>query len=464
MDSKRKKYLLKNIFIFAISNFSTKLIIFLLVPLYTNTMTPEEYGTVDLLFTICGFLYPLFTLNVAEGIYRFSMDKDNDEYKIFSIGIICFLVSIILGMITIPILHSIPNYSKYSLIFYIYLVTFSLSQILLINLKGQEKLKLFTIGNIINTSCIAIFNILFLVIFKWGIFGYFMGNILSNMITIIYGLKYNEVIKKIHNFDFDKNLFKNITKYSIVLIPTSFMWWIINSSDRIMVTSLVGAYANGIYAISYKIPSMMIVIAQIFNQAWIFSAIKEYENKSNDEFTNKVFNIFFLVLCVIGMFLVLIIKFLFKIYVSAEYYNAWKYVPFLVLGFVFATSATFLSTSYNVHKDSKGFLLSGLVGAMVNIILNCIFIPSMKVYGAAFATLISYISVFIYRIIDTKKYLKIKMGKEKKLLILGLLISCALTYLDNIYGIFLQSIILIIIIIMYKNNFINLIKNFLKSK
>lgn len=451
-ENSRKKYLIKNTLVFALSALATKLITFFLVPIYTNALNPDEFGIVDLLFTICSFLVPVFTLNITEAIYRFSLDKDHKDNEISSIAIVCFLLAVVLGVITIPIFNSIDGYKNYSVLFYLYLISNSLSQILLVNLKGHEKLKLYSAGNIINTLSIALFNIVFLIVFKMGIKGYFMAYILSNIITVVYGIISNNIFKELKKFKFNKVLFKKMTKYSIVLIPTSFMWWIINSSDRIMITSFVSSYANGIYAVSYKIPSLLTVIASIFNQAWIFSAIKEKDSEDNEKYTNKMFNMYFSILCIISILILIIIKPLFKIYVASKYYTAWEYVPFLIFGFIFMNLGSFISTSYNVQKDSKGFLASGTIGAIANIALNFAFIPFMGTYGAALATMISYIVVFIYRLIDTRKYLKIHISIEKIRLLLLVLVACALTYLDYIYGIIGQALILVLSIILYRRD------------
>ena len=322
---------------------------------------------------------------------------------------------------------------------------------------------MFGIGNVINTFFIALFNILFLLVFKMGINGYFLGYILSNILTIIYALIYTKTFKNFKHFSIDKKLFKEMIKYSVVLIPTSFMWWIINSSDRIMVTNMVSAAANGIYAVSYKIPSLLTVVASIFNQAWIFSAINEKDSKDKEEYTNKIFRNFFLIITLVAIVILIIIKPLFRIYVAPDYYNAWQYVPFLVFGFIFMTSATFISTSYNVYKDSKGFLFSGLAGAIVNIILNFVFIPIFGVYGAALATAISYIAVFVYRMFDTRKYVKTHFGKEQITLIISLFVVCALTYIDNICGMILQLVILVLVLWFYRNKFKIIIKDILKK-
>lgn len=463
-EKNRNKYLKKNIFIFAIGNFATKFITFFLVPLYTLCLTTTEYGKADLLYTICTFLYPLLTLNISEAIFRFSMDKDINKKNVLFIGFICTFFGIVLGIISIPIMKLLFGYDNFSYIFYLYLATMILSQTLLVCLKGNEKLKEFTIGNFINTLFVAIFNILFLLKFDMRINGYFLSYIISNIIVIFYTLIVGNFVKDSKGCNFDKNLFKKMTKYSVVLIPTSFMWWIINSSDRIMITSMISLAANGIYAVSYKIPSLLTIIASIFNQAWVFSAINEKDSKDNDIYTNNVFKNLFMIIILTGMFILIIIKPLFKIYVTVEYYTAWKYVPFLIFGFVFMTSATFISTSYNVHKDSKGFLISGFVGAVSNIILNFILIPIFGVYGAALATSISYIIVFLYRIFDTKKYLKINFRIEYFIWIISLFICCLFTYINNLYGILLQIILLFILLIINRKNILFLLKEILIKK
>ena len=70
-NESKNRYLINNTIIFAIGNFATKIITFLLVPLYTNMLSTEQFGIVDLLYTICSFLIPLFSFNISEAILRF---------------------------------------------------------------------------------------------------------------------------------------------------------------------------------------------------------------------------------------------------------------------------------------------------------------------------------------------------------------------------------------------------------
>ena len=446
MENNRLKYLFKNTAVFAIANFASKLITFFLIPLYTHTLTPDQYGIVDLLFTLVSVLVPLITLNIVESIMRFSLDKDSNTNKIMSIGIVIAIISSILALIFIPILNIFKEYKEYSWYFYFYVITLGVSQIFLYNLKGQEKLKLFSIGNVLQTFCVAILNLYFLVYLRLEIKGYFLAYIISNIIVGIYSFISGNVLKNLKNFIFDKKLFKEMTKYSFYLIPNSFMWWIMNASDRVMVSIFVGIKENGLYGVSYKIPGLLTTLSTIFNQAWIFSAINEKDNKDKDVYTNKVFNNLVFIVSFVSVGILIILKLLFKILFEKEYYIAWQYVPILLVGFTFLTLATFLSTSYNVYKDSKGFLCSGTIGAIVNILLNFLLIPKIGVFGAAIATTFSYLGVFIYRIFDTRKYVKIILNKKIVFNLLLVLSSSIIVYIDNYLSYLLQGIVIVCLI------------------
>lgn len=465
LGQQRNKYLLKNTVIFSIGNFGTKIISFFLVPLYTNILTTREYGTVDLIYTIGMVLVPLLTLNIGESIMRFALDKDADCDKIMSTGITILIFGAIIGLLILPIANLFESVSNYSIYIYLYTLTLAFSQIFLCYLRGKEFLLKYSIGNIIQSLTIAIFNIIFLIGMKKGIEGYLMAYILANVCTGLYGFwagKVNLVIKK---YSIDIELSKNMIKYSVVLIPNSFMWWIMNSSDRMMVSAMISVTANGVYAVAYKIPTLLSTITTIFNQAWSYSAIREDESEDKEEYNNRVYENLVTIVIVVATGLLMIMKPFLSVYVGKEYYAAWHYVPYLIVGFVFMTLGSFIATSYTVHKDSMGFLISGTVGAIINLILNFILIPMMGVSGAAFATCISYFGVFVYRIKDTQKYIKLRVFKRKQICGYALLILSAMTcYLDNCIGQTLLVIEFICIILLNKEFVKGMLKLIFKIK
>ena len=193
--SEKNNYLIKNTKIFAISNLATKLISFLLIPLYTYCLNTSEYGTIDLLFTIVSVILPLFTFNIAESIYRFSLDKDCDRKDVYNIGFACIKFCLVSSIIIFPVLHFFPKYYEYRYYIYLLLNSSAIFTISSANLKGNEKLKEYAVGNILNTIFIITLNIIFLKFMGMKIQGYFLAFILSYILSSKTKLLYRKIWK-----------------------------------------------------------------------------------------------------------------------------------------------------------------------------------------------------------------------------------------------------------------------------
>ena len=117
-ETNRKKYLMKNTAIFAIGNFTTKLIAFILVPFYTYVLTTEEYGVINLIFTICTVISQLLMLNLQDAVRRFLLDKNADQDAILTSECIVVAFGHIIGLCILPLLGLYNEISTYSVIIY----------------------------------------------------------------------------------------------------------------------------------------------------------------------------------------------------------------------------------------------------------------------------------------------------------------------------------------------------------
>ena len=201
-------------------------------------------------------------------------------------------------------------------------------------------------------------------------------------------------------------------KYSIPLIPTTVFWWITSVSDRYMVNAMIGSDANGIYAVSYKLPTLLTLVSTIFMQAWQFSAVTESEGDKTEhaEFFSQVWRSFQAVMFLAGTVVIALAKPAMKILTTDDYYEAWKYIPLLSVSMVFTAFTSFMGTVYVVNKKSGISFITAMIGALINIICNFILIPSkFGVQGAAIATVFSYFVVFIIRAVNSRKYIPFKL-------------------------------------------------------
>lgn len=404
MAGNRARYLAGNALVFAIANFGTKLISFFLVPLYTYTLSVSDYGVADLVTTVAFVLAPILTLDLSDAVMRFALDKGCDHDKILTVGLVAILFAALAGLLMIPVVSLFNSLSQYAVLIYLYCIASVASSMLQAFLRGLERLRAFAASNIICTVLTAGLNILFLVVLHWSVTGYLLAYILAMALTAVYSAFAGGVFGRLHRLSFDKGLFVQMAKYSVVLIPNTFMWWIINSSDRVVVSAMLGTAANGLLAVAYKLPSIVTVVSTTFTQAWSYSAIREEDSDDRDAFTSEVFNRLVVASGLLTAVSLALIEQVTRLYVSAEYASAWQYSAWLLLGNYFLTLANFLGASYTVHKDSAGYLLSGTLGAVLNLAIMLPLVPVLGLYGSVVATCASYFAVFAFRMRHTHKY------------------------------------------------------------
>ena len=165
--------------------------------------------------------------------------------------------------------------------------------------------------------------------------------------------------------------------------------------------------ANGLYAISYKIPNLLIIISGIFMDAWQMSILTEKSPLERQTFFSRVFSMYQSVVFVCSAGLIVCAKFVTKILVADSFYASWQYMPTLVVAMAASCFVSFLGTVYTVEKRSESVLVTTILGTIINIIGNFFLIRWMGVQGAALSTAISYGLVFAIRSIHTRRFVKI---------------------------------------------------------
>ncbi|MDL5039752.1 lipopolysaccharide biosynthesis protein [Heyndrickxia coagulans] len=425
------KNLVNNSFLFAVGNLGTKLITFFLVPIYTYYMTTKEYGIVDILTTTVSVVMPIVTLSIHESVLRFVMDKTYDKKQILMNSIFVVIIGFICLLPFYNIMVKFIPYENGIAYFYIILLFQSLYVIFQQYIRAEKKIKLFALSGIFYSIVLFALNIIYLIILNYGIKGYLLSLILTNFISCLFLIFGGQIYKDLFSVKLNIKQMKELLNFSIPLIPNAIMWWVMNLSDRYLIIHFLGLSANGLYAVANKIPNILNMINSIFFQAWQMSAIEEYRSKDRSEFYSNTFNAFSFIMLISTSFLLILLKPILNFSVANDYYIAWMYVPFLLLGSVFASFAGFLGTNYIASKNTTGVFKTSVIGAIINILLNLLLIPKMGVNGASFSTMVSFLVIWVLRIIDTKKFVRIRLQKTK--LILSLIIialQIVILYID----------------------------------
>lgn len=438
--------LAQNTGIFAIANMGSSLVSFLLVRFYTELLTAEQYGTVDMMTTTTSMLIPFLTLAIVEGVFRFSIDS-NDKASVLSTGLYVTLFGNIIFSIIGRIVLGMTVYAQYSLWMGIIIFVTSFDNIFAQFVRGAGRVKIFALSGILKTILLICTNSVLLGYFGLKTEGYLISMIIGEIASAVY-LFISCKCWKYLLLKPDKYVFREMITYSIPLIPSSLAWWVMNASDKYMLLYYIGIEANGIYAVAHKLPTIINLFNSLFFQAWQLSAVEESKDISSRAFYTSVFNMLAMILICIASFVLLLLKGLMSVLVADSYTDAWRYSPFLVIAMVFSAFSSFFGTNYTATKKTKGAFKTTLIGAITNLLLNYLLIRIFGINGAAFATMISFFVMWIIMDIDTSRYVKIYWNKRKLATSLCLLLFQAFVITMNVPYFYLYEFISFITIML----------------
>lgn len=277
-NKKRTKNLMTDTVLFGLSSFGSKILVFLLTPLYTRVLATEEFGIADLINTTIQFVYPILTLAISEATLRYAMKKEASPKKVLNNSLIFVFLSSLILLFLQPLFKLIDSsFAQYWLIFVAIFFMYNLQLCFSNFVKGIGLTKLFALQSIVYTLSIVVSNILLLVVFKTGLNGYLISMIIGHVIPIVLMFFGAKLYRYLFPVKIDKRLLKDMLAYSIPMIPTILSWTINTSIDKYIIIWSIGMGANGIYSVANKIPSLLTTVVNVFLQAWQLSAITYHE-------------------------------------------------------------------------------------------------------------------------------------------------------------------------------------------
>lgn len=461
----KEETLIKNTIIYAIGNFGSKILSFLLLPFYTYYLSTNDYGYFDLITTTILLLTPIITFDLYNGLYRYLLESKN-KHEATNIISNSFFITI-RNIIIFNVLYFI--YIQFKSFRYEYLILLQIDFGILLGLwsqiaRGLKKNIQYSISGIISTIVILAFNILLITIMNLKVEALIISNILSSVITIAYlewCLKISRYIKLKFNSKITK---KKLMIFSIPLIPNVISWWLMNVSDRYFLTFYKGVESNGIYAISNKFPSILFMLNSIFYLAWQESAISEYDSNDRNLFYTKMFNLLMSLEFTTVIGLIAFTKFIMKLMIDGKFESAWRFVPFLYIATIFNTFSSFYGTGYLSSKDTIGAFYTSVIGGIVNVIMNFALIPLIGIQGASFSTMIAFLIMWVVRVWQTRKYFKISIDYRRLILLSFISILFVILYYVNKMSVDIVMMILsVVIFFIFNKNLFEKINEMLKK-
>lgn len=462
---KKTEELMKNTAVLSIGVLFARAMTFLLLPYYTIYLSPTDYGAIDLIVTYVTYLAPFIIVQSDWSVFKFLIDARGDEKKIKQITSTAAHMIFLIACLSAATLFVINIFVNIPHLLYIILLLLSsiISAVMLQYARGLSKNTHYAVSSIVTGVASVITFFAFVAFFGLGIEGVLLSSALSQLVGALYIFVALKLYKFISLSNVNGTLRKKMLQYSWPLAPEGISWWIMNASDRTIISIVIGVAANGIYAVANKYAMIITIFFGIFNLSWSQSISAHIDDK--DSFVSDVSNTSLKIFSSIGLMMIVALPFVFSIIINNNYKEAYLYIPILVLANVFYSVAGVYSGIYIAKNLTKQIAKTTIAASVINIIVNLSLISHIGVYAAAISTLVAYLLLAIYRHYDVKKYLSIIYDK-KALAAIAILYSFAMVmyYKNDLITNVLSFIIVLIAVIIINRSTIAALKVGISAK
>ena len=401
MDSKYKSLGINTILVF-IGKLGSGLITFLMLPLYTRWLGPDQFGLAELVNTYSNITLSIATCCMADAIFIFPKTSDIEgKCKYYSSGLVVAFIGILLAFLLSFVLKS-DLFTKFGTFhtnsFHIALLS---SCLFFQNYTQQftrsiDKMKVYSLSGIVLSGAIAIYA--FLLIPFWGADGYIYSLALASITTAFYTFFASGSYNYFNLHCLDNKYAYDLLKYGVPLIPNSVMWWLVDGINRPIMEAELGLAAIGIYAVASKFPSVLNVITGAFSNAWGISVSEEYGKEDFNRYFNQIFKLVFFLLMVFSLLMSFLSKPIIRLFAAPEYIEAYKILPILLLSVMLSNASGLIGGIFMARKQSKFFFYSSIYGAMVSVICTLCLINIYGTLGVAWAAVASFFVMTIVRL------------------------------------------------------------------
>ena len=373
----RKSMLVKNTAIILFGKVCTQLISYLLLPMYTTVLSTEEYGTVDLLITYVALIAPIITLQMESAAFRFLVDVRDDKESIsrtITNSIACLCVPLCIFLAICGIVNCIIDYA-YALPFAVCVIANAL-----------------------------------IVVFPLGVTGMLWATALAQLLGAVCVAAKIRILDYIDKKLISKAVIREMSRYSLPLLPNSLSWWIISVSDRTIVTFFIGAEANGILAVATKLATIVVNVFAVFNLSWTESVAVHIHDKDGAAYISEISNQCFQLFGSCGLALIMGCSVFFRYLVGPDFQGAYNLVPLLVIGGVLNVLQSLYGIIYIGLKDTRQVSHSSMMAAAINITIDLLLIKAVELYAAPISTICAMLFLSISRYIDVNRIIRVRLN------------------------------------------------------
>jgi O-antigen/teichoic acid export membrane protein len=482
------KELTKDTAIYGISTIIGRFLGFLLIPFYTNIFETGEFGIYSNIYAYIAFINILFIYGMDAAYMKFASTAEaNAKKKVFStayylLSATTIILGLLLFVLRVPLSSLMEIHERYLKLFYYLIFIVALDTIAIVpfaKLRLERKAVHYTVIKFINIIINLALNFYLILKMKMGIEAIFISNLVASLFSFL--ALQPETFKSLA-VAFDKEIMKKIIVFGIPYLPGALAATIVNVVDRPVVLAMTNESTLGIYQANYKLGIFMMLFVTMFQYAWQPFFLNNAKEKNAKEIFSKILTLFLLVTSIIWIVLTLFIDDLARIQfwhgktiIGEKFLSGLPIVPIILLAYLFNGLYYNFQAGIYIEEKTKYFPYVTGAGALINVVINILLIPTLGIIGAALATLASYIVMAAGLYFFSQKYYPIKYEFGKVLRILALIFITGSLYYYLYYEVglnFIYKLVLLfgfvcslfILKVVEKNEIVRLGKMLLRIK
>ncbi|MBT4332879.1 MAG: oligosaccharide flippase family protein [Candidatus Cloacimonetes bacterium] len=441
------KHYLKKTIDYAAGNFFNKVLLILLLPIFTHFLLPQEFAVYTNLMIFFSFASLIYLLGIHQAIFSHFYDVKTVEYQfslISSIYVILtvfgFALSILIILLRNELSLLVLRSTDYSHLFYYIAIILFFNMLFSISLSLMnimERSRQYAIISALQNVIVLLLIILFSINNKFSVEYYFIFLAIASVIASFVGII--QIIKIVKNFQvpkkekkyFSSAIVSSMLKFGIVMIPGTISMLILQASDRYMLTYLSANTMHdvGIYSAGYRIGMIMHFLVTMISLVYLPYAMKIAKEPQAQSINRSMFKYFVIFGSLFGSLIIIYSQEIFRYIIDSNYLTSYKIVFAGVISSFLYGIFNIININYYARKKAGNITLAVILGSIINIALNFFLIPKYGIFGAGIASIISYLFIVIFNYFIAAQLYKFRY--PVLLIFVGLIILSSATLFNN---------------------------------
>lgn len=419
--------LVQNIVVFLLNAVATKLMAFILMPLYTSYLASDQYGILDLSTIVINFVFPVATVSVSMGVLRFAIEDAEDSACYVTAGALicllsCALVAILLPVLDLPIFGGLGDYKVWFLLCYVASTFQSYCGSVA---RALNHIRLISVSAVTSSIVMGSAAVILIAVYGWGLEGYFasfaLGNTVAILLLIIGGEQWRSI--KVGEVLENREKCSRLLGFSAPLAPNAVCWSVGTTFSRFLITGVLGVSASGLYAAASRIPNLLNALQQVFSQAWEVSSFQEYKQQGIEGFYTSVWSVYRLVMASASVVISILSPAIAAVLLQGSYYDVWHLVPILICAFYIDALNNFIGVVYQMELKTKELLVTTVLGAAVCVIATAVLLKGMGILAACLGVLLGNLVIFGARQFSVRRLLAVRWQTPETLISIALIFA-----------------------------------------